>query len=205
MCMPPKPAVPSSPVVPLASAPAWVIFENVRIFNGSGAPLSGPSNVLVVGNLIKTITTAPITIEPGVAVTRIDGHGRTLMPGLIDAHSHISMMAVSMNEALNADIGYVHIAAGQAAEAMLLRGFTTCGTWEAPALVSRVPSIGASSWGHGSSRQGRLSPRPEGTATFGPPPRSPEPRAIRWAMRSASVCRPSPMARTRCAAGCARI
>ena len=125
MCMPPKPAVPSSPVVPLASAPAWAIFENVRIFNGSGAPLSGPSNVLVVGNLIKTITTAPITIEPGVAVTRIDGHGRTLMPGLIDAHSHISMMAVSMNEALNADIGYVHIAAGQAAEAMLLRGFTT--------------------------------------------------------------------------------
>ena len=34
-------------------------------------------------------------------------------------------MAVPMADALNADIGYIHIAAGKAAEAMLLRGFTT--------------------------------------------------------------------------------
>ena len=107
------------------SAPAGVLFENVRVFNGSSLQLSAPSNVLVVGNVIKTISTSPIVALPDMAVTRIDGRGRTLMPGLIDAHSHIAVMAVTMPEALNADIGYVQIAAAKAAEAMLLRGFTT--------------------------------------------------------------------------------
>lgn len=105
--------------------PAGVLYENVRIFNGTSEQLSKPSNVLVVGNVIKTISTSPIAAPPATALTRIDGGGRTLMPGLIDAHSHISVMGVSMTEALNADIGYVHLAAGKAAEAMLLRGFTT--------------------------------------------------------------------------------
>jgi imidazolonepropionase-like amidohydrolase len=106
-------------------APAGVLFENVRIFNGTSGQISTPSNVLVVGNVIKTISTSPLAAPPAPAVTRIDGGGRTLMPGLIDAHSHISVMAVSMSDALNADFGYVQIAAGKAAEAMLLRGFTT--------------------------------------------------------------------------------
>ena len=105
--------------------PTSVIFENVRIFNGTSVQLSAPSNVLVVGNVIKIISTSPITNPADTSVTRITGDGRTLMPGLIDAHSHISIMAVPMADALNADIGYIHIAAGKAAEAMLLRGFTT--------------------------------------------------------------------------------
>jgi ABC-type Fe3+-siderophore transport system permease subunit len=32
-----------------------VIIENVRIFNGISSALSAPSNVLIVGNVIKTI------------------------------------------------------------------------------------------------------------------------------------------------------
>ncbi len=104
---------------------AGVLFENIRIFDGKSGRISEPSNVLVVGNVIRTISTSPIAAPPATAVTRIDGGGRTLMPGLIDAHSHISVMAVSMTDALNADVGYVHLAAGKAAEAMLLRGFTT--------------------------------------------------------------------------------
>ena len=105
--------------------PSGVIFENVRVFSGKSAELSAPANVLIVGKLIKTISTSPIADPPGTSVTRIEGRGRTLMPGLIDAHSHISIMALSAGELFNADIGYVHVAAGKAAEAMLLRGFTT--------------------------------------------------------------------------------
>jgi imidazolonepropionase-like amidohydrolase len=105
--------------------PTSVIFENVRIFNGTSVQLSAPANVLVVDNVIKTISTSPIANPADTSVTRIAGGGRTLMPGLIDAHSHISVMAVPMSDALNADIGYIHIAAGKAAEDMLLRGFTT--------------------------------------------------------------------------------
>ena len=37
-----------------------VLFENVRIFNGTSEHLSSPSNVLVVGNVVASISTAPI-------------------------------------------------------------------------------------------------------------------------------------------------
>ena len=60
------------------------LFQNVRIFDGKGAALSAPSNVLVRGNIIERISTTPIAAEPGLNV--IAGGGRTLMPGLIDAH-----------------------------------------------------------------------------------------------------------------------
>src|SRR5688572_6944146 len=63
------------------------LFENVRIFDGKSARLSGPSNVLVRGNVIERISTSAIAPEPGTRV--IDGGGRTLMPGLIDAHWHM--------------------------------------------------------------------------------------------------------------------
>src|SRR5688572_13902849 len=70
---------------PSANASA-TLFQNVRIFDGKGVSLSAPSNVLIRGNIIERISTKPIAAEPGVTV--IAGNGRTLMPGLIDAHWH---------------------------------------------------------------------------------------------------------------------
>ena len=39
------------------------LFQNVRIFNGKGGSLSAPSSVLVKGNVIERISTAPIVAE----------------------------------------------------------------------------------------------------------------------------------------------
>ena len=102
-----------------------VLFENVRIFNGTDDRLSSPSNVLVVGNVIKTISTTPIAASPASTVTRIQGGGRTLMPGLIDNHTHIMFATVPQMVLLTADIGFVNVAAVKAANDMLLRGFTS--------------------------------------------------------------------------------
>ena len=105
--------------------PSGVIIENVRIFNGASARLSAPSNVLVVGNVIKTISSAPIAAPPATSVTRIQGGGRTLMPGLIDAHTHIMFATVSQAAILTSDIGFINVAAVKAANDMLMRGFTS--------------------------------------------------------------------------------
>ena len=43
-------------------------------------------HVLVKDNLIETISDEPMAIIQTDNVTIIDGGGRTLMPGLIDAH-----------------------------------------------------------------------------------------------------------------------
>jgi imidazolonepropionase-like amidohydrolase len=102
-----------------------VIIENVHIFNGKSEQLSPPSNVLVVGNIIKSISTSTITDPPSTSITRIQGGGRTLMPGLIDAHTHIMFATVPQMLILTSDIGFVNVAAVKAANDMLMRGFTS--------------------------------------------------------------------------------
>ena len=67
-------------------SPRQVLFTNVNIFNGKDAKLINGGSVLVEGNLIKTVSSK--TIEAPGAFT-VDGGGRTLMPGLIDMHSHL--------------------------------------------------------------------------------------------------------------------
>jgi imidazolonepropionase-like amidohydrolase len=114
---------------PIASAQgepsSAVLFENVRIFNGTSGQLSTPANVLVVGNVIKTISAAPIADPAVMTVQRIRGDGRTLMPGLIDNHWHTMLARPSAAQAINGDLGYTTLLAGFEAQATLMRGFTT--------------------------------------------------------------------------------
>jgi len=105
--------------------PKAILFENVRIFDGVSDKLSSPSNVLVVGSIIKSISTGAIDAPAGVTLTRIQGAGRTLTPGLIDAHTHIMFATVPQLAILTSDIGFVNVAAVKAANDMLLRGFTS--------------------------------------------------------------------------------
>ena len=67
-------------------APRQVLFTNVNIFNGKDAKLIEGGSVLVEGNLIKTVSSNKIEAPDAYTV---DGEGRTLMPGLIDMHSHM--------------------------------------------------------------------------------------------------------------------
>jgi imidazolonepropionase-like amidohydrolase len=116
---------------PLAQAqvtqPTAVIFENVRIFNGTSERLSAPSNVLVVGNVIRSISSAPVTTPAGTALTRVQGGGRVLMPGMSDAHVHVFMSASSQAELMDPTVSFETLEAKAAEEAqlMLLRGFTS--------------------------------------------------------------------------------
>jgi imidazolonepropionase-like amidohydrolase len=59
----------------------------------------------------------------GAAV--IDGSGRTLIPGLIDAHWHCTLATIPVADAMSADPGFIQLAAGKAATETVLRGFTT--------------------------------------------------------------------------------
>ncbi len=105
--------------------PTTVLFENVRVFNGTATSLSAPCNVLIVGNIIQRISTDPIPVNRRADTLIIAGEGRTLMPGLIDAHVHTMMESVSLQAGMTAEISYVALVAGKAAERQLLRGFTS--------------------------------------------------------------------------------
>jgi imidazolonepropionase-like amidohydrolase len=67
---------------------AKILFTNVRVFDGSGEmPFLG--EVLVEDNRIRHVGRGSRTV-PSNGYTVIDGRGATLMPGLCDAHTHLS-------------------------------------------------------------------------------------------------------------------
>ncbi len=113
------PTVSAQPAV----APAQTLITNARVFDGRSDQLSGSMNVLIEGNLIKQISRAPVV--PAAGATVIDAQGRTLMPGLIDAHTHLMFSTVPQVAVLTGDIGYLNVAAVKAANDMLMRGFTS--------------------------------------------------------------------------------
>jgi len=71
-----------------SEAPPQVLFNNVNVFNGTENKLYEGLNVLVTGNRIEKIG-KDVSGRPDATV--IEGKGKTLMPGLIDAHTHLYM------------------------------------------------------------------------------------------------------------------
>ena len=109
---------------PTPSGDAVTIFRNVRVFDGKNTALSGPTNVLVRGNRIERISSESIPTDGSATAILIDGGGRTLMPGLIDAHWHAMLVRVTPAQSLG-DVGYNNLVAGAEATDTLMRGFTT--------------------------------------------------------------------------------
>ena len=68
------------------------LFTHVNVFDGVNETLKTNMHVLVEGQLIKAISSKPIDVK---AATVIDGQGKTLMPGLIDAHVHLHVTMLS--------------------------------------------------------------------------------------------------------------
>lgn len=64
------------------------LFADVMIFDGSGAALF-PGEVLVRGERIEAVARGDERLpREGVAV--VEGKGRTLMPGMVEAHGHLT-------------------------------------------------------------------------------------------------------------------
>ena len=96
------------------AAPNVALFENVGIFDGKSSTLTPPSNVLVRGDKIERISTAPIPVDRRADTQPIDG-GRTLTPGLSGMHWHTTQAVAPLS---------VLLADGEA-EHTLMRGFTS--------------------------------------------------------------------------------
>ena len=106
----------------LAQDAPQTLFTNVHVFDGLNEARIENAHVLVVGNVIRTVSTEPIAAD---GATVIDGGGRTLMPGLIDAHWHTMFNFSPVSNTLGSSFGYLNIAAARASGDTLMRGFTT--------------------------------------------------------------------------------
>lgn len=64
------------------------LFTNVRIFDGTGS-VPFPGEVLVRGNKIEAVASGDQRL-PRAGASIVDGGGRTLMPGMVEAHAHLT-------------------------------------------------------------------------------------------------------------------
>jgi imidazolonepropionase-like amidohydrolase len=112
----------SLPVSVQADATRQLLITNVNVFDGKSDELAMGLDVLVEGNLIIQVGSG----LQAAGATTIDGGGRTLMPGLIDNHVHLSLTGATLSEIENnmtwEDIAYNAV---PVAEMYLMEGFTT--------------------------------------------------------------------------------
>ncbi|WP_319797496.1 amidohydrolase family protein [Nitrobacter sp.] len=113
-----------SPVPAVAQQPvAETIFRNVRVLDVVDGRLGPPTSVVIRGNTIAAIgPSADLDSKAEI----IDGKGRTLMPGLIDVHVHLTFGAVLLSDLYDPKTTAEQLgaAAAKSATDMLLRGFT---------------------------------------------------------------------------------
>ena len=64
-----------------------LLIDNVRPFDSRRGALLPPSRIVIEGQRIVEVTAEPRQVA---GARRIDGGGRVALPGLIDAHVHVT-------------------------------------------------------------------------------------------------------------------
>lgn len=104
---------------------AEILFTNVRILDGSGQmPWTGA--VLVQGNRIKQVGRTPASV-PAFGATVVDAAGATLMPGMVEAHTHFSWNdAATLQEIQRMPLEEHVLWCAKVAKRYLEAGWTSC-------------------------------------------------------------------------------
>lgn len=100
-----------------------VALINGRVLDGTGAPPTSPTTILMEGPVIASIGPTPqISIPEEYNV--VDLEGRTVLPGLIDGHMHVTRMPGLLDAASNLRS---HLGASEILRECLCWGTTTVG------------------------------------------------------------------------------
>jgi imidazolonepropionase-like amidohydrolase len=157
------------------SPPRPILLTNLRYFDGHTPKMQEGRDILIEGD---RITGLPGRGQGPKDAQVIDCGARAVIPGLIDAHWHSTLIAVSQVAAMTQDPAFIHLMAGREAGATLRRGFTTvrdvggpafglklaidAGAVEGPRIFPSGSMISQTS-GHGDFRLRNELPRMPGT------------------------------------------
>src|ERR1044071_4044187 len=98
------------------------LFHGGHLLDPRQDELLDGMSVLVEDGVVKEVSDRPIA---SAGATRIDLRGRTLMPGLIDAHIHVVLTEVNLRLLADVPLTLLSAKGSVAMRAMLMRGFTT--------------------------------------------------------------------------------
>lgn len=123
-------------------SPGTLLVSNVRLWDGTGAPVRDSSWVLVRDGRIARVGRGPVSPADAAGVATIDGAGRFMLPGLMDNHYHNGHQALfegprrlAMGVTTARDVGT------ELAEALNFRAAIRLGVIEGPDIYTTGPII----------------------------------------------------------------
>jgi imidazolonepropionase-like amidohydrolase len=99
-----------------------LLLKNFKMLDPEQDELRDAHNILIEGEKIREVSDRPIVAKDASVV---DCGGRTLMPGLIDAHVHVLLLEVAIRRLEDVPLTLLTARAAVALAAMLDRGFTS--------------------------------------------------------------------------------
>jgi imidazolonepropionase-like amidohydrolase len=99
-----------------------LLFRNFQLLEPEIGALQGGHELLVEGDTVREVSGKPIKAEKADV---IDCGGRTLMPGLIDSHVHVTLSEVNIRYLESIPLTLMTARAARLMLGMINRGFTT--------------------------------------------------------------------------------
>lgn len=107
------------------AAVSGFVVANARLLDPRSGELRPATSVRVEGDRIVAVSEPGVTLAAPDRVPRFDAGGRTLLPGLIDAHVHAAITTLDLAAMGRRAYTRIGIEAKAILERMLRRGFTT--------------------------------------------------------------------------------
>ncbi len=124
-----------APAVVVAQAPAApvVVITNASLIDGARGAFATGATVIVRDGRIVQVAKGAVATPPGATV--VDARGRYLLPGLIDAHTHIASLA-NARRALESGVTTIRSASTPAFQDVALREAVKQGVIAGPDVVA---------------------------------------------------------------------
>jgi len=106
---------------------ALIIFRDATLIDGKGGDPLSPATIVVEDGVIREITVGKFKMTIPADAMIVNCYGKTLLPGLIDAHIHVGLFDGDENEQPRQNHpSMLIIKALKVMEDTLYQGFTTC-------------------------------------------------------------------------------
>jgi imidazolonepropionase-like amidohydrolase len=101
---------------------ARLALVNARVFDSAAGVLRPHSTVVIEGERVVAVTTEPVQVDDAQV---LDAGGRVVLPGLIDAHVHVTAASHDLSSLLLQPASLVGAQSSRIMRDMLHRGFTS--------------------------------------------------------------------------------
>src|SRR5580658_9876333 len=122
-----------------------IVFDNARLIDVAKREVRDGTSIAIEGDSIREVSAKSIALA---GATRIDLKGKYVLPGLIDAHCHVSIVDANMRNLAGLPLTLTAARSARVMAEMLGRGFTT------------VRDTGGAEWGLKQAQQEGLFPGP---------------------------------------------